>query len=223
MHKTRAHDPQDKKHKQIKAGQPASFLRLFTSQAKLSLTSLPQWAFYLYMIFYFRKNSCCILVPLMQREWTQAMFVERMNFLSNEVYIPLPGKPFSVLLSLLHFLFPKPQRPHFTQSPHLSFTVLCSLASALIFQLYHLLTAPLGKPPAVLDVQLLTDPGTEKDVHTEGCPFLTCSHLHQVCPCLNFQPIRGTSQPVSGLYRPPLKPCQKYQYFSICPYSVTFL
>lgn len=41
MNKTRAHDTQDKKHKQIKAGQPASFLRLFTSQAKLSLNLSP--------------------------------------------------------------------------------------------------------------------------------------------------------------------------------------
>lgn len=41
MNKTRAHDTQDKKHKQIKAGQPASFPRLFTSQAKLSLNLSP--------------------------------------------------------------------------------------------------------------------------------------------------------------------------------------
>lgn len=47
------------------------------------------------MIFQFRKNICCILAPLMQREGTWYMFAEWMNFPSNEVYLPLPGKPFS--------------------------------------------------------------------------------------------------------------------------------
>lgn len=109
-----------------------------------------------------------------------------------------------MMLSLLHFLLPKSQRPRFTWSPHLSFVVLCSLASALIFSLYYPLAAPLGEHPAGLDRRLLPGPGEE--AHTQGCRFLPCSHLLTsdfllFSPVLTLGSLSISFQPVSGPYQ----------------------
>lgn len=129
----------------------------------------------MYLIFHSRKYVWRILALLTPREQPQQMSVEWMNSSPVKSTSRCQKNHSQMLLSLLHFLFSKLQRPHFTQSPHLSFMVLCDLASTLIFKLYHLLTASLGLPPTVLDVRLLRD--SWKEVQAKSCHFLTCSHL----------------------------------------------
>lgn len=156
------------------------------------------------MIFQFRKNICCILAPLMQREGTWYMFAEWMNFPSNEVYLPLPGKPFSDDA----FVTSLPASEISEASLHLepTFIIRGSLQFGLSSDFLTLLPArcPLGEHPAGLDRRLLPGPGEE--AHTQGCRFLPCSHLLTsdfllFSPVLTLGSLSISFQPVSGPYQ----------------------
>lgn len=85
---------------------------------------------------------------------------------------PSARKPFLNVAFITSFPVFKLQRSHFTQSPHLSFMVLCNLLQLWFSSLTTCSTASLGLPPTALDVQLLTD--SWKEVQAKSRCFLTC-------------------------------------------------
>lgn len=132
-----------------------------------------------------------------------------------------------MLLSLLHFLFSKLQRSHFTQSPHLSFMVL-QFGFNSDFLAWPPAQLLLGLPPTALDVQLLTD--SWKEAQAKSRCFLTCSrYWSQLRLCLippasrelvHKLPTREwCNPPGEWSHTAPLKLCQRYKYFSVDPYS----
>lgn len=130
--KTLARGTQGKTHKQIKAGQLASFLRLFTSRAGPSL----HLSLSLYMVFYFRKNTCIFS----HAERLSSTKVWRMNKFPLQWSLRAPARKI-ILKRCFSYFTSHLRSPKGLASPR---------ANA-----YHFLALP----PAVPDTELLTDRG----------------------------------------------------------------
>lgn len=107
----------------------------------------------------------------MQRDWAQPKFDEWINFLCNEVYVPLPGKSFSNVAFLISLPICEAPKASLRPEPML-----------IIFWLRHLLCLTLSYLQTV-------EGGSYRGLYRK-CSYPTSADWLQMCPCSTLTPSR---------------------------------